>query len=100
MTRTVMRVEYHITPEDLSAYQWRAAYLSPKSRRTRRVSYLYLLVPILVIALLPMIGPGRSVTAALLGLAMLATVFPIIAVAYFFLHRRMLRRAILQLVAQ
>jgi hypothetical protein len=95
-----MEVEYQLTPDDLYAFQWRAAYLSPKSRRSRRLSYLSLFLPLLVIAVLPMIGSGRSILAATLGLLLIVTVFPIIAVAYALIYRRLMRRAVLALIAE
>ena len=95
-----MEVEYQLTGDDLFAFQWRAAYLSPKSRRARRISYLYLLLPFLVIALLPVIGPGRSMAAAKFNLLMIVTVYPIAALLAGVFHRRMLRRAIRALVAE
>jgi hypothetical protein len=51
-----MEVEYQLTTEDLRAYQWRAAYASPNSRRVRRRAYVYLLLAFLLIAMLPAIG--------------------------------------------
>jgi YcxB-like protein len=95
-----MEVTYQLTPDDLYAFQWRAAYLSAKSRRARRVSYLYLFLPFLVIALLPMIGSSRSLTAAKISAVMLIVVFPIVAVCYALMYRRLIRRAILKLVAE
>src|SRR5215212_12127997 len=94
-----MDVEYQLTPDDLYAFQWRAAYVSPKSRRARRISYLYLFIPFLIMALLPMIGPEPRAPVVWVSVAMLAMVFPIVAVAYAIIYRRLLQRAILKLVA-
>jgi len=91
-----MEVDYQLTREDLYAFQWRAAYLSADSRRFRRRSYVYLLVPLLVIGLLPSIG-GSS-PGIVVSLVFVLTVVPILAALYWMIHRRLLRRAILGLI--
>ena len=93
-----MRVEYQLTPDDLFAFQWNAAYVSPNSRRERRRSYLYIFLPLLLMALWMMQGGGPAGVS--IGLSMLATVFPIVAALNWVIHRWLLRRAIRALVAQ
>jgi hypothetical protein len=93
-----MRVEYQLTPDDLFAFQWRAAYVAANSRRIRRWSYFYIFLPLLLTALWTVQRGGPA--AVWLGLSMLATVFPIVAALNWVIHRWLLRRAIRALLAQ
>jgi YcxB-like protein len=94
-----MHVEYQLTPDDLFAFQWRAAYASPKNRRLRRRPYVYLFLAFLLVALLPTIGSDGFVIARI-NLLFLITVFPLVAVLYWILWRQMMRRAIRVMVRE
>jgi YcxB-like protein len=94
-----VEIEYQLTPEDLFAFQWRAAYMSPKSRRLRRRPYLYLFLAFLLIALLPAIGSSGFVIARV-NLVLLVVIFPLVSGLYWVLQRQMLRRAIHGLVGE
>jgi len=94
-----MDVEYHLTPDDLYAYQWRAAYLSPGSRRSRRRGYLYVLLPLAVVGLLPSIG-SEGFRFAGVSLLFLVVVLPIVALSYGLFVRFALQRAIRAQVAR
>ena len=94
-----MEIDYELTPDDLYAFQWRAAYRSPDSRRTRRRGYLYLLLPFLVIALLPSVGRG-GIRIARINLLFLVAVLPIVACLYWIFVRRALHVAIRKEIAK
>jgi YcxB-like protein len=94
-----MDVEYELTPDDLYAFQWRAAYRSPNSRRIRRRGYLYVLLPLLVIGLLPSVGPG-GIRIARINLLFLVIVLPIVAGLYWIFVRRTLELAIRKEIAK
>jgi hypothetical protein len=51
-----MVVEYEITPDDLFAFQWRAAFKSRPARRATRQAYLFWFLALLLISILPAIG--------------------------------------------
>ena len=51
-----MEVEYEITPDDLFAFQWRAAFKSRTARRTSRQAYFVWFLVLLLISILPAIG--------------------------------------------
>jgi hypothetical protein len=94
-----MEVEYELTPDDMYAFQWRAAFESPRSWRTRRKIYLLWLLALVLFALLPSIGSDGLVLSRMnLGFVLLA--FPVVVLLQLFLERSLLRRAILQLVRQ
>jgi hypothetical protein len=92
-----MDVEYQLTSDDLYAFQMRAA--DPSRRRTSRKTYLYVFLTLLLVALLPAIGPDGFVIARI-NVLFLATTFPLVAFLYWAFERRLIRRAILELVKQ
>lgn len=51
-----MEVEYELTPDDLYAFQWRAAFNSRIARRTAHQGYVAWFLVLLLIAILPAIG--------------------------------------------
>jgi hypothetical protein len=53
-----MSVEYELTRDDLYAFQLRAVQRSPIAKRARRNMYLYLLLAVAILAIVPAIGPG------------------------------------------
>jgi hypothetical protein len=94
-----MEIEYELTPDDLYAFQWRAVFVSPRGRRTRRTVYLLWVLAIVLFAIVPAIGAD--------GFALSRVSFTFIVVAIliallfqWFLERWLIRRAILQLVKE
>src|SRR5215208_1343974 len=94
-----MEVEYELTPDDLYAFQWRAAFDSPLGRRVARKVYLGWFLALLLFSILPAIGPDGFVISRV-NFTFLIIAFPIVALAQWFLERRMMRRAILRLLKQ
>ena len=94
-----MEVEYELTPDDLYAFQWRAAFKSRIARRAGRKVYAYWFLALLLVAVLPAIGPGGFVISRA-NFTFLLVAFPAIALAQWYLTRRLMRRAILQLLKQ
>jgi hypothetical protein len=94
-----MEVEYEITPDDLFAFQWRAAYRSPIVRRARRKVYIYVFLTLLLFSLLPAIGyDGFVISRA--NFLLIAITFPVVALIFWLLDRRQTRRAILELLKE
>jgi len=94
-----MEVEYELTLDDLYALQWRAAFNSPLSRRVTRKVYLGWFLALLLFSIIPSIGPD-GFTISRVNFTFLLIAFPIVALAQWFLERRMIRRAIRQLLKQ
>ncbi|HEX6624157.1 MAG TPA: YcxB family protein [Pyrinomonadaceae bacterium] len=92
-----MEVEYEITTEDLFAYQWRACYKSPITRRARRKAYIYLLLLLLVLSLVGAFGSG-GFSLSLANFAWVAVAFPVLACMIRYSDRRQTRRAIRELL--
>ena len=96
-----MEVTYELTAADLSAFQWRATRRLPLARRTRRNTYLYLLLAFFLMSLVPAIGGrGRFLSIADFNLYFLLTGFPLTALLFWLIEKRMMRRAIDSIVAQ
>lgn len=94
-----MEVEYELTLDDLYAFQWRAAFESPRSKRSTRKVYVYWFLALLLVSLLPAIGPDGFVISRM-NFTFLIVAFPIVILAQWFLTRRLMRRAILQLLKE
>jgi hypothetical protein len=94
-----MELEYELTPADLYAFQWRSVFASPRGRRARRKVYLYWLLTLLLFSALPAIGADGFVVSRV-NYTFLVIAFPIVAVVQWFLERRLVRRAILQLLKE
>jgi YcxB-like protein len=94
-----MEVEYELTLDDLYAFQWRAAFESPRSKRSTRKIYIGWFLALLLISLLPAIGPDGFVISRV-NFTFLIVAFPLVALAQWFLTRRMMRRALLQLLKE
>jgi hypothetical protein len=94
-----MEVEYELTPDDLYAFQWRAAFNSPLSRRVARRVYLGWFLALLLFSIIPAIGPD-GFTISRVNFTFLLIAFPIVALAQYFLERRLMGRAILRLLKQ
>jgi hypothetical protein len=97
--KSTMEVEYELTPDDLYAFQWRAATESPLARRTPRKVYLGWFLALLLIAVMPAIGADGFVISRV-NFTFLLIAFPIVALLQWFLERRLIRRAIQHLLMQ
>jgi hypothetical protein len=87
-----MEVEYELTPDDLYAFQWRAAFDSPLGRRTARKVYLGWFLALLLFSIVPAIGPDGFVLSRI-NFTFLLVAFPIVILAQHFLGRWLMRRA-------
>jgi hypothetical protein len=94
-----MEVEYEITRDDLFAFQWRAAFTSAAARRRRRKVYGIWFLALLLFAIVPAIGPDGFVLSRV-SFTFLLIAFPVVAALQWYLERRLMRSAILQLVRQ
>jgi YcxB-like protein len=94
-----MEVEYDLTRDDLYAFQWRAAFTSPRGRRARRTVYLLWLLALVLIAIVPAIGPDGFVISRV-SFTFLIVAIPIVFLAQWLLETRLMRRTILGLVAE
>jgi hypothetical protein len=94
-----MEVDYELTREDLYAFQWRAVFASPRGRRARRTVYLIWLLALVLVSIVPAIGPDGFVISRV-SFTFLVVAFPIVALAQWYLERRLERRAILQLLQE
>ena len=92
-----LEVEYELTPDDLFAFQWRAAFDSPLGRRTTRKAYLGWFLALLLFSIVPAIGPDGFVISRI-DFKFLLIAFPIVILAQHFLGRWLMRRAILRLL--
>ena len=93
-----MEVEYELTPDDLYHYQWRASLRSPFAKRTKRKFYLYLLLTLTVLTLLPAIGPDGFEISYVSFIWLIP--FPVLVVAAWIIERRQTRRAILEFMKE
>ena len=94
-----LEVEYELTPDDLFALQWRAAFDSPLGRRTTRKAYLGWFLALLLFSIVPAIGPDGFVISRI-DFKFLLIAFPIVILAQHFLGRWLMRRAILRLLGE
>jgi hypothetical protein len=94
-----MEVEYELTADDLYAFQWQAAFRSPIGRRARRKVYAFWLLALFLFSALPAIGPDGFVISRV-NFTFLLVAFPAVALAQWYLERRLMRRAILQLLKE
>ena len=92
-----MEVDYEITREDLYAFQWRAAFQSPRGRRARRVAYLLWLIAILLLAIIPAIGP-HGIAWSQVSLRFIVTSLAIAYLLQWCLDRWLLRHVIRQML--
>jgi hypothetical protein len=93
----VLEVEYDITRDDLYYFQWRASRRSRLVRRERRKVYVYVFLGLLLITLLPALGPD-GFDLSNVSFMWLAFVFPVVAFALWLFERRQTRRAISELL--
>jgi YcxB-like protein len=94
-----MEVEYELTPEDLYAFQWRAVFASPRGRRARRMVYLLWFLAVLLFSAVPAIG-ADGFAISRMNFTFLVVAFPIVVLFQWALERRLVRRAILQLLKE
>jgi YcxB-like protein len=92
-----VEVEYELTRDDLYAFQWRAVFVSPRGRRTRRTTYLLWVLAVLLFAILPAIGADGFVISRV-SFTFIVVAIPIIFLLQWCLERWLIRRAILQLL--
>src|SRR5687768_10712471 len=94
-----MEIEYELTPDDLYVFQWRAVFKSLIARRAGRKVYAYWFLSLLLVAVLPAIGPDGFVISRA-NFIFLLIAFPAVVLAQRYLERRLMRRAILQLLKE
>jgi hypothetical protein len=90
-------LEYELTRDDLYAFQWRAAFHSPRGRRIRRWAYFGWLLAIVLLAIVPAIGP-RGLDISRVSFTFILIAFPIAALFQWFFETRMMRRLINRLL--
>jgi hypothetical protein len=94
-----MELEYELTREELYAFQWRAAFTSPRALRVRRWVYLGWLLAIVLFAIVPAIGrDGFAISRV--SFTFIIVAFPIVALAQWFLERRLMGRLIRRLLEE
>ena len=98
MSSRTMEVDYEITRDDLFAFQWRAVFTSPKAVRRTRWTYAFWLVPIVLFAAVPAIGPDGFVLSRI-SLTFIAIAFAICVLSQRILERWLMRRVIRRQVA-
>jgi hypothetical protein len=94
-----LHVEYHLTPDDLYAYHWRAYFKSSVLKRSRWKPAVILFVAFGLTAVVPAIGPN-GIRWALVSWPFLLIVFPIALFLYYLVERSMVKRAIRRLVGR
>ncbi len=92
-----MDVEYEITLKDLYAFQWRAAFESPRGRRVRRLAYLGWLLAIALFAIVPAIG-ADGFTLSRVSVTFMLMPLLVFLILYWWLERWLMRRAIRHLL--
>jgi hypothetical protein len=92
-----MEVGYELTRDDLYAFQWRAVFVSPRGRRTRRTAYLLWVLAVLLFAIVPAIGADGFVISRV-SFTFIVVAILIAFVFQWCLERWLIRRAILQLL--
>jgi hypothetical protein len=92
-------VDYELTPDDLNAFQLRAIQRSPSAKRTRRNTYIYLFAGVLLLAIVPAIGPG-GFDISRVSFGFLVGFFALVASLTWFFEKRLTRRAISDLVKE
>lgn len=96
-----MEVSYELTAADLIAFQLRGVSKSPLVRRSRRNTYLYLFLAFFLMALVPAVGAhGRIIYIGAFNYLFLLIGFPLTALLFWMIERRMTHRAVNALVAQ
>jgi hypothetical protein len=90
-------IEYELTRDDLYAFQWRAAFHSPRGRRMRKWAYLGWLLAIVLFAIIPAIGPG-GFDISQVSIIFILIAFPIVALFQWFFETRTMGRLINRLI--
>src|SRR5919112_4295535 len=94
-----MEVEYDLTADDLYAFQWRAVFATRRGWRARRTAYLLWFIAVLLFSALPAIGADGFVISRM-NFTFFVIALTVVFLAQWFLERRMIRRAILQLLKE
>jgi len=94
-----MEIEYELTPDDLYAFQWRAVFVSPRGRRTRRTLYLLWVLAVLLFAIVPAIG-ADGFAISRVSFTFIAVALPSVFLFQWCLDRWVIRRTILQLLKE
>jgi hypothetical protein len=97
MSDSLAVIEYELTRDDLYAFQWRAAFHSPRGRRLRQWAYLGWFLAILLFAIMPAIGPG-GFDISQVSFTFILIASSIAALFQWFFETRMLRRLINRLL--
>ena len=90
-----MEVEYELKPDDIYHFQWRAGTRSSLARRTRIKMNLYLLLMLILLSVLPAIGPD-GFDPSFVNFTWILFFYPVVIVTSWLVERRQLRRAILE----
>jgi len=93
-----MEVEYDLTRDDLFAFQWRAAFNSPRGRRIRRWTYLTWLIAIVVFAVLPAID-ADGFTLSRVSVTFIVLAFAIAALFQWLFETRLMRLLIRRMLS-
>jgi hypothetical protein len=96
---TTLEIEYELTRRDLYAFQWRAVFASPRGRRARRKVYFLWLLAVVLFAAVPAIG-ADGFAISRVNFTFLVIAFPVVVLFQWFLERRLVRSAILQLLKE
>jgi hypothetical protein len=94
-----MEIDYELTLDDLYAFQWRAVFVSPRGRRTRRTLYLLWVLAVLLFAIVPAIGADGFVISRV-SFTFIAVALPVVFLFQWCLDRWLIRRVILQLLKE
>ena len=92
-----MEIEYEITRDDLYAFQWRAAFDTPRGRRARRNIYLGWLLAVVLFAIVPAIG-ADGFTFSRISFGFILIALPLAFLFQWWFERRVMRRGIRQLL--
>ena len=90
-------IEYELTRDDLYAFQWRAAFHSPRGQRIRQWAYLGWLLAIVLFAIVPAIGPG-GFDISKVSFTFILIAFPIAALFQWFFETWTMRRLLNRLL--
>ncbi len=93
----LMQIEYELTADDMTAFQWRAAYNSRMARKARRTVYIFWFVLVILISILPAWGEdGFSIERV--DFIFMFVAFAIVALLQWAVGRWLMRRAVREVV--
>lgn len=94
-----MEVEYELTHDDLYHFQWRACFHSPSAKRKKLKFYLYTLLVLVFLSVLPALcSDGFDISYV--SFVWILFFFPVFVVAFSMIERRQTRRALLELLKE